>query len=143
MPVRRYFCLIAAAALLTLPSCGSKQSQGANTVLVANQRLQGKWRLQTFTPEATLEAPLQGLLAAELGQLLVTFTGSDYTAVGPGINLSGRFTIQSAQNDILNGTFYDQTGVGYRISGQFDGKLFRFHAYDSPWRGSGVLERAN
>jgi hypothetical protein len=111
-------------------------------MLIANQRLQGRWRLQTFTPEAALEAPLQGLLSAELGQLVLTFTGSDYTAVGPGINLSGRFTIQSAENDFLNGTFYDQTGVGYRISGQFDGALFRFHAYDSPWLGSGTLQRA-
>lgn len=110
-------------------------------MLVAGQRLQGTWRVQSFTPESPLEAPLQSLLNAELGQLTVTFTGSNYSAVGPGIDISGRFEIQNAGGDILSGTFYDQTGVAYRVSGQFDGPRFLFHSYDSPWLGSGVLQR--
>ena len=74
--------------------------------------------------------------------MLVTFSASDYTAVGPGINVTGRLTIQSAEGDFLSGTFFDQTGVGYRISGQFDGMLFRFHTYEAPGRGEGTLVRA-
>jgi hypothetical protein len=109
--------------------------------MVATQRLQGKWRVQTFVPEAQLEAPLQGLLAAELGQLTLTFTGSDYNAVGPGINVTGRFQLQTAEGELLSGSFIDSTGVAYRVSGQFDGQLFRFRSYDSPWRGQGTLER--
>jgi hypothetical protein len=31
--------------------------------------------------------------------------------------------------------------VAYRVSGQFDGTLFRFRSYDAPWRGQGTLER--
>ena len=58
-----------------------------------------------------------------------------------GINITGRFQIQSAEGDFFQGTLFDQTGVGYRTSGQFDGKLFRFHSYDAPWRGDGILER--
>jgi hypothetical protein len=126
-----------------LPACGPKQSSGNDGVLAATQRLQGKWRVTTFVPEAQLEAPLQGLLNAELGQLTVTFTGSDYTAVGPGINISGRYELQTAANDLVSASFIDSTGVAYRVSGRFDGPLFRFHSYDSPWRGDGTLERAN
>lgn len=97
--------------------------------------------MQTFVPEAQLEAPLQGLLNAELGQLTVTFTGTDYTAVGPGINIAGRYQLQSAANDLLSASFIDSSGVAYRVSGQFDGALFRFRSYDAPWRGTGTLER--
>jgi len=126
-----------------LSACGSKQKSGPDTIVVAGQRLQGQWRVTAFTPEAALDPPLQGLLQAELGQMTVTFTGSNYRAVGPGIDINSRYQIQSAEGDFLNGTFYDQTGVPYRISGQFDGKLLRFHAYDSTWRGQGILERVN
>lgn len=111
--------------------------------MVATQRLQGKWRVQTFVPETQLEAPLQGLLNSQLGQMTLTFTGSDYAAAGPGINFTGRFQLQSAEGELLNGSFIDSTGVAYRVSGQFDGALFRFRSYDSPWRGEGTLERAN
>jgi hypothetical protein len=124
-----------------LSACGSKQSAGPDGIAVATQRLQGRWQVKTFVPEAQLEAPLQGLLNAELGQMTVTFTGGDYTAVGPGINVSGRFQMQSAQGDLLSGSFYDSTGVAYRVSGQFDGAIFRFRSYDAPWRGEGTLER--
>lgn len=130
------------AVALTLPACGSKQNSGSDGVVVATQRLQGKWVLKTFVPESQLEAPLQGLLNAELGHLTVTFAGADYTAVGPGINITGRVRIDSAENDLFSGAFIDATGVAYRVSGQFDGAIFRFRSYDAPWRGQGTLERA-
>lgn len=140
----RFFLAVAVIGGASLLSaCGSKQKSGPDSIVVAGQRLQGQWRVTAFTPESALDPPLQGLLQAELGQMTVTFTGSNYNAVGPGMNITGRFQIQSAEGDFLNGTFFDQTGVGYRTSGQFDGKLFRFHAYDTPWRGQGILERVN
>lgn len=129
-------------AASALSACGSKQQTGPDKVLVAGQRLQGNWRLTAFTPEGTLDIPLQGLLQAQIGHMTVSFTGSNYTAAGTGFNVSGRFQIQSAEGDFFSGTFFDQTGVGYRTSGQFDGKLFRFHSYDAPWRGQGILERS-
>jgi hypothetical protein len=138
------FVVLAAlvGALASLSACGSKQQAGPDNIVVAGQRLQGNWRLTAFTPEATLDAPLQGLLQAQLGRMTVSFSGSNYTAAGTGFNVSGRFQIQSAEGDFFSSTFYDQTGVAYRTSGQFDGKLFRFHSYDAPWRGQGILERS-
>jgi hypothetical protein len=135
--------MIAAAGLtvFALPACGSKQGAGTDGVLVATQRLQGKWLVKTFVPESPLEAPLQGLLTAELGHLTVTFSGADYTAVGPAINVTGRLRIDSAEGNLMSGAFIDATGVAYRVSGQFDGALFRFRSYDAPWRGEGTLER--
>ena len=35
-----------------------------------------------------------------------------------------------------------RAGAGYGITGQFIGTQFRFTSTDSPWAGSGVLERA-
>ena len=96
----------------------------------------------SFVPESPLEAPLQGLLNAELGQLIVTFTGNDYTAAGPAIHITGRIRLHTAANDLVSASLIDATGVAYRLSGRFDGTtLFRFHSYDSPWRGDGTLER--
>jgi hypothetical protein len=109
--------------------------------VVVSQRLNGSWRVQTFTPEQQLEVPLQSLLNAELGQLVITFSGDAYTAKGPGIDLAGRFKLVSGGGDLLDGIFYDSTGVGYRISGQFEGPVLRFRSYDSPWRGTGTMVR--
>ena len=131
-----------AALALSVLGCGSKQGAAADPVISATERLQGRWKVRSFTPEAQLDAPLQGFLNAQLGALIVTFTGADYVASGPGIDVSGRFKIWSAGNDQLSGTVYDQTNVAYRISGQFQGPLFQFRSFDPPWRGQGELARA-
>ncbi len=122
-------------------ACGPKPSQGRDQLIVVNERLGGSWRVQTFTPEQALELPLQGLLNAELGQLIITFGNGSYTAKGPGIDINGRFQLTGGGGDLLEGVFYDSTGVGYRISGQFDGAVLRFRSYDAPWRGSGTMVR--
>jgi hypothetical protein len=89
-----------------------------------------------------MEAPLQGLLNAQMGTMIVTILGSEYRAEGTAINLSGRFQILSAEGELLSGTLYDSTGVPYRISGQFrDRGVFEFRSLDAPWRGTGALER--
>jgi hypothetical protein len=143
--IARHRVLVLAFALLggAVSACGSKQSGGGPSgVLVATQRLQGNWRVVAFVPEAQLEVPLQGLLNAELGQLTVSFNGSNYTAVGPGINVSGRYQLDTAEGELLSGSFFDSTGVAYHLSGQFQGTQFGFRSYDSPWRGTGTLQRA-
>jgi hypothetical protein len=134
-----------AAALVSscLASCGGGQaSQPTDPSAVAGQRLQGDWHLVGFAPSLELEAPLKSLLDAQLQTLNITFTNGQFTAAGPGVDTGGRYEIFSASGDSLTGRVYDRAGAGYGISGQFVAAQFRFTSTDSPWAGSGVLERA-
>lgn len=121
--------------------CGSSQPSPETAQAVAAQRLQGDWQLVSFTPELAMEAPLQGLLNAQLSTLVVTFTGTDYTAHGPGLDASGRYEITSAQGDAFAGRIYDRAGAGYGVSGTFHGAELNFVGADPPWRGIGTLRR--
>lgn len=133
-------CLLLVAP--TLAGCGASSGGSANSVAAASQRLAGSWRLQSFGPEVPLDLPLQAVLVAELGQLVVTFNQSQFTAVGPGVNFSGRYVVTSAEGEQLQATLYDQQGMGYHFSAQFSGNLLHFHIDDKPWAGVGALEHA-
>lgn len=139
--LRKLLIATSLSCVALLAGCGSSQGGGRDQLVVVSQRLSGSWRVQTFTPEQQLEIPLQSLLNAELGQLVITFNNGGYSAQGPGIDLTGRFQLTGGGGDLLEGIFYDSTGVGYRISGQFDGPVLRFRSYDAPWRGSGTMVR--
>jgi len=125
-----------------LVACASSANAPANSVATANQRLTGSWRLQSFAPVQPLDLPLQAVLAAELGQLVVTFNQSQFTAVGPGVNFAGRYVITSAEGEQLQAILYDPQGVGYHFSAQFAANLLHFHIDDKPWTGVGALERS-
>ncbi|HYP75177.1 MAG TPA: hypothetical protein VER12_04465 [Polyangiaceae bacterium] len=120
--------------------CGSTHSP-ADSVANANQRLGGSWRLQRFSPSVPLDMPLQGVLSAELGQLIVTFNQGQFTAVGPAVNVSGRYEVTSAGDEQLNLTLYDAQSVAYHFTAQFMGKELQFQSNDKPWTGMGSLER--
>jgi hypothetical protein len=122
-------------------TCASASGAPANSVATANQRLTGSWRLQSFGPEVSLDLPLQAVLAAELGQLVVTFNQSQFMAVGPGVNFGGRFVVTSASGDQLQVILYDPQGVGYHFDSQFADNLLHFQIHDKPWAGVGALER--
>jgi hypothetical protein len=131
------------ATLLSLAvACGGQETVAASPAVAANQRLQGDWHLLGFAPSLELEAPLKGLLDAQLQTLTINFSNGQFTAVGPGVDSGGRYEIIDASGDSLTGRVYDRAGAGYSISGQFVGNQFRFNSTDSPWTGSGVLERA-
>jgi hypothetical protein len=131
------------AAACSLASCGGGQaSQPADPTAAASQRLQGDWQLVSFAPSLELEAPLKGLLDAQLKTLSISFGNGQFTATGPGVDSAGRYEILSATGDSLTGRIYDRAGAGYGISGQFFGTQFQFTSTDSPWGGRGVLERA-
>jgi len=85
--------------------------------------------------------PLQGVLSAELGQLIVTFNQGQFTAVGPAVNVSGRYEVTSAGDEQLNLTLYDAQSVAYHFTAQFMGKELQFQSNDKPWTGMGSLER--
>jgi hypothetical protein len=122
-------------------ACGGGGA-AANPSQAANQRLQGNWHLLSFRPNLALEAPLQGLLDAQLKTLTITFTAGQFTASGPGVDSAGRYEITDASGDSLTGRIYDRAGAGYGITGQFVGTQFQFTSTDPPWAGMGALERA-
>ncbi len=124
-----------------LPGCGSKTPGPADAVASANQRLGGSWRLQTFSPATPLDLPLQAVLSAELGQLIVTFTQGTFSAAGPGLNFSGRYEVSSASGDMVSLVLYDTQGVGYHFSAQFIGNELHFQSIDKPWVGTGKFDR--
>jgi len=124
-----------------LAGCGSKSST-ADGVASANQRLGGSWRLQSFSPSVPLDLPLQAVLSAELGQLIVTFNQGQFSAAGPGVNSSGRYEVTSASGDQLALVLYDTQGVGYHFTAQFMGKDLQFQSNDTPWTGMGSFQRA-
>lgn len=131
-------------AALCVAGCGGSSAPAASpdAIATATQRLQGTWRVESFTPESPLEAPLQGLLNAQLGALTISFDGDQFSATGPGVTMTGQFKVWSATLDQLTGTIYDATGVAYRVAGQFVGaNAFEFRSFDNPWKGQGRLVR--
>jgi hypothetical protein len=130
---------------LLLVACGGSSSGGAaaaSPTAQAAQRLEGTWQLLGFQPSLELEAPLKGLLDAQLKTLSIQFSAGQFTATGPGVDTGGRYEVTTASGDTLSGRVYDRAGAGYGITGEFVGTQFRFTSTDTPWAGSGVLERA-
>jgi hypothetical protein len=124
-----------------LPACASATTP-ADSVASANQRLGGGWRLQKFSPATPLDLPTQAVLSAELGQLIVTFSQGNFSAVGPGVEYSGRYEVTSASGDMLSLIMYDRQNIGFHFSAQFVGKTLHFQSNDKPWIGFGEFERA-
>jgi hypothetical protein len=136
--------LFLAGLCVTAPlftGCGSA-STPVDSVVSANQRLGGAWRLQRFSPSVPLDLPLQAVLSGELGQLIVTFDQGQFSAVGPAVNFSGRYQLTSASGDMMSLILYDAQNVGYHFSAQFVGKDLHFQSIDKPWIGTGSFERA-
>jgi hypothetical protein len=137
--VRGVYLLLAGAAL----ACGSAKTTGPDPVLRANQQLEGQWLLREFTPQASLEAFLAQLLRTQFGTLVVKFSGGQFTATGPGVDARGRYqiSIPDAVDNGIDAILYDSEGVPHHMSGRFDGPLIRFRSLDTPWEGTGTLER--
>lgn len=127
------------AATPLLGGCGAA-STPASSVTTANQRLGGSWRLQSFAPLVALDLPLQAVLGAEIGSLVVTFNQGTFNAVGPGVTFNGRYEVTSASGDQLSLVLYDPQNVPYHFSAQFAGNLLHFQSNDKPWVGFGALE---
>lgn len=138
----RSLLLLAGLCLVTpiFAACGSK-SAPADSVASANQRLGGSWRLQTFSPSVPLDLPLQAVLSAEQGQLIVSFNQGQFSAVGPGLEFAGRYEVTQASGEQLALILYDAQGVSYHFTAQFMGKDLHFQSNDKPWTGFGRLER--
>jgi hypothetical protein len=110
-------------------------------VVQAGERLRGNWLLTEFKPAAALEGPLQGLLAAQFGALILTFDGTQMIARGPGVDVARAYRVTQALGADLSLEISDPSGVVYRVSAAFQQDLLRFRSHDSPWRGEGALRR--
>jgi len=133
------------AALLAVAgtiACASKPAPPPNPTAQTVRKLDGQWRLVSFSPEKPLEQPFQGLLDAQLKALTVSFRGDQYFAAGPGVNLQGRYQVTSAVGETFEATLFDPDGVAYPIAGRFRGTELDFQSQNERWRGSGVLARA-
>jgi hypothetical protein len=140
--LRRIAALALSASLLTpaLLGCGSRQTP-PDPVVQAGERLRGNWLLTEFKPAAALEGPLQGLLAAQFGALILTFDGTQMIARGPGVDVARAYRVTQALGADLSLEISDPSGVVYRVSAAFQQDLLRFRSHDSPWRGEGALRR--
>jgi hypothetical protein len=143
VPSRYAKILVLGGLLLSAPVCVSCGPQSpANSVANANQRLAASWRLQSFAPVVPLDLPLQAVLSAEIGTLVVTFNQGQFNAVGPGVSFSGRYEVRSASGDQLQLVLIDPQGVNYHFTAQFAGNLLHFESADKPWAGFGALEHS-
>lgn len=121
-------------------ACGSRQTP-PDAVTQAGERLRGNWLLTEFKPAESLEAPIQGLLAAQFNALVVTFDGGQMTARGPGVDVARSYRITQALGAELSLEIIDPSGVSYRLAAAFQNDLLRFRSHDSPFRGEGTLRR--
>ena len=143
LKLRQWLVVSGACLFLVGVACGSAKTTGPDPVLRANQQLEGQWLLREFTPQASLEAPLAQLLSTQFGTLVVKFSGGQFTATGPGVSARGRYqlTIPDVGDGAIDAILYDSEGVPHHVSARFDGPLIRFRSLDTPWAGTGTLER--
>jgi hypothetical protein len=130
-------CLLVPAATC---SCASNPPR-VNDVQQMNQRLQGVWLLQSYRPNVALEAPLQGLLNFQLGQMRVTIDSAQLTAEGPGLRVVRSYRIQEVVDETATLIVSEPSGVSVRVWIEFRDNLLTFRPLDAPWSGEGTLKR--
>lgn len=132
---------IAVVALAMLAGCGAGQAEPRDATAIVSQKLSGSWLLQSFTPKTEPLAPLRGLLDAQLGAMILSFQGTQFTAKGPGLDVNGRFEILETGFDQFTGNLYTPAGGPYRVFGRFEGQALHFTSQTDPWLGNGTLTR--
>jgi hypothetical protein len=143
---RRHLLLFATAILLAIVSCGPSRSRAVDASEQARQeagrRLLGTWVLVSFQPEDRLEPMFASLLAAQMGAMTVQFDGQQMAATGVGVATTRRYRVTQAGGDGLTVVTYDDQGIPYDAAGQFRGNELWFASLTAPWRGRGVMRRA-
>jgi hypothetical protein len=132
-----FFATLGCASSSAPPPDTSKQA-----VTDATARIEGSWNLVTFQPAQPLEPMLQALLTAQLNHLVVTFHAGTLSVQGVGVDAQRAFTVTSAAADGFSATITDPTNVVYQVNGGFQGTEVGFTSLTDPWRGQGVLRRA-
>jgi hypothetical protein len=110
--------------------------------LDAQERLQGHWRLDSFTPTTPLGPPFDSLLQAQIGQLELDVQETQILATGAGIEATRRYEIVEATPLGAQVQMMDDAGVRFDIEIRFRGEDIDFTSKTSPWQGQGSLSRA-
>jgi hypothetical protein len=136
--------LIAITALAltasALPGCASSHMR-ANGFQQVTQRLQGSWLLTSYHPSVSLEAPLQGMLGVQLGQMRVVIEGAQITASGPGVQVARSYRIQEVFDQTATLVVSEPSGVSVRVWIELRDPVLTFRPLDAPWSGQGTLQR--
>jgi hypothetical protein len=142
--IHRAKVVVVVASLLLAPAasfgCASSQPR-VNEVQQVNLRLQGNWQLESYRPNVALEAPLAAMLAMQVGQLRVSFNATQFTAQGPGLQVTRTYAIQEVVDTTATLIVSEPTGVSTRVWIDFTGNILIFRPLDAPWSGQGTLKR--
>jgi hypothetical protein len=112
-----------------------------------NQRLQGSWRLNGYTPDVALEPMLAMWLTGAQRSLVIRFDGGSLQADAPNqafaFHYDRPFTISNVAGNNFTLTTVTQNGDALVSYCQLDpqNQGLQFHSQTEPFRGSGVLVR--
>jgi hypothetical protein len=141
---RRAFILSIAATLAG--ACGASQGGASNDDANADNRaidarLQGAWKIGSFTPSEPLGPVLDNMLAFHERVMVIHFEGGRIRADSPGIFFDRRYTVVNATGERFQIIAYDDVGTPQLSYCDFelDGSLRVWMT--SPWRGVGTLVR--
>jgi hypothetical protein len=139
------FAALLVLALSALACGGGSEASAGDTsqqeIQRSSGRLEGEWVLVEFKPRDQLEPMLAALLAAQMGQLRVTFRPGSMNIEGVGVTAQRGFQVTQAAADGFAGTMTDPNGVQYRVTGAFQGTDLMFVSLSDPWQGAGRLRR--
>jgi hypothetical protein len=88
-----------------------------------------------------MEAPIQAMMAAELGQLRVSLDASQLTATGPGLQVTRGYRIVEVVDQSATLVVTEPTGVSMRVWIDIHNDTLTFRPLDAPWNGEGKLLR--
>lgn len=111
------------------------------SIASAGARLQGRWVLVSYQPDIPLEPTIGLLVSTQFERMVIEFDGSRMRAEGPGISVTRKYRITEAYADHFRAQIFDEYGVSYDSSNDFQGNVLRLHADTAPWRGTATLRR--
>ncbi|HWP07146.1 MAG TPA: hypothetical protein VNN72_15445 [Polyangiaceae bacterium] len=133
------------AALGTACSSSSSSVPPSDAAQVAvadaSARLEGRWVLIEFQPDAPLEPMLATWLTSQMNQLQVSFHAGAMHIEGVGVSVDRNYRVTQAAADGFSLTVVDPTNVEYRSTCAFQGNVVAFTSLSDPWRGHGRLQR--
>jgi predicted transporter len=135
-----FVCFVFGIAVGAGCACSGTQTRTSD-LQQTQQSVQGTWLLRSFHPTVALEAPLQAMLNAQLGQMRITIQGSQIQAQGIGVNVVRTFTVIEVIDRVATLLVSEPTGVSTRVRVELRDGMLYFWPIDAPWTGEGILQR--